>query len=224
MASFATGRRHCAKIEAMDPIVIAAIQSHCIGGGLQVALACDLRIARDDARFGITAVREGSFRASGCGASPATRVLAAPSGWRSPPMSSTRPRRSSGAWSTGSSTREAFEPKISELTGPRADHGVDVDAADEEADQHGVRRPFADFVETYFEYQRQSIDSPEHHAGDGRAPGAPRPSHLAVGNHTGEGVQLGHRGAEPLSENKPTLCASATLWRCTGAIFLAVRD
>jgi enoyl-CoA hydratase/carnithine racemase len=47
------------KIEALDAVVIAAIQSHCIGGGLQVALACDLRIARDDARFGITAVREG---------------------------------------------------------------------------------------------------------------------------------------------------------------------
>src|SRR5436190_11051497 len=47
------------KLEALDPVVIAAIHSHCIGGGLQVALACDLRIARDDARFGITAVREG---------------------------------------------------------------------------------------------------------------------------------------------------------------------
>src|SRR5262249_26099230 len=47
------------KIEAMDPVVIAAIHSHCIGGGLQVALACDLRVARDDARFGITAVKEG---------------------------------------------------------------------------------------------------------------------------------------------------------------------
>ena len=45
------------KIEAMDAIAIAAVQSHCIGGGLQVALACDLRIARDDARFGITAVQ-----------------------------------------------------------------------------------------------------------------------------------------------------------------------
>ena len=39
------------KLEAIDPVVIAAIHSHCIGGGLQVALACDLRIARDDAHL-----------------------------------------------------------------------------------------------------------------------------------------------------------------------------
>ncbi|HXI28420.1 MAG TPA: enoyl-CoA hydratase/isomerase family protein, partial [Vicinamibacterales bacterium] len=47
------------KLEALDAVVIAAVQSHCIGGGLQIALACDLRVARDDARFGVTAVREG---------------------------------------------------------------------------------------------------------------------------------------------------------------------
>ena len=47
------------KIEMLDAVVIAAVHSHCIGGGLQVALAADLRVARDDARFGITAVREG---------------------------------------------------------------------------------------------------------------------------------------------------------------------
>src|SRR5262245_49839063 len=47
------------KLEAMEPIVLAAVHSHCIGGGLQIALACDLRVARDDARFGITAIKEG---------------------------------------------------------------------------------------------------------------------------------------------------------------------
>ena len=47
------------KLETLDPVVVAAIHSHCIGGGLQIALACDLRVARDDARFGITAVEEG---------------------------------------------------------------------------------------------------------------------------------------------------------------------
>jgi enoyl-CoA hydratase/carnithine racemase len=47
------------KLETMDAMVVAAIHSHCIGGGLQLALACDLRVARDDSRFGVTAVREG---------------------------------------------------------------------------------------------------------------------------------------------------------------------
>jgi enoyl-CoA hydratase/carnithine racemase len=47
------------KLETMEPVVIAAVHSHCIGGGLQVALAADLRVAREDARFGVTAVKEG---------------------------------------------------------------------------------------------------------------------------------------------------------------------
>ena len=46
-------------LETMDRIVVAAIQGYCIGGGLQVALACDVRVARDDAVLGLPAVKEG---------------------------------------------------------------------------------------------------------------------------------------------------------------------
>jgi enoyl-CoA hydratase len=38
---------------------IAMIRGFCIGGGLGVALQCDLRIAADDARFGVPAARLG---------------------------------------------------------------------------------------------------------------------------------------------------------------------
>jgi enoyl-CoA hydratase/carnithine racemase len=38
---------------------IAMIRGWCIGGGVGIALACDLRIAADDARFGIPAARLG---------------------------------------------------------------------------------------------------------------------------------------------------------------------
>src|SRR5829696_2753802 len=45
-------------MEAMDKAVIAGIQGYCIGGGLQLAIACDVRIAADDAILGLPAVQE----------------------------------------------------------------------------------------------------------------------------------------------------------------------
>jgi enoyl-CoA hydratase/carnithine racemase len=46
-------------LERMDKVVIAAIHGYCIGGGLQVALASDIRVAATGTRFGLTAVKEG---------------------------------------------------------------------------------------------------------------------------------------------------------------------
>jgi enoyl-CoA hydratase len=39
--------------------VISAINGYCLGGGLQLALACDLRIAAVSAQLGLPAVKEG---------------------------------------------------------------------------------------------------------------------------------------------------------------------
>jgi len=48
-----------AALEGLDKPLIAMIRGYCIGGGLNVANLADLRIAADDARFGIPAAKMG---------------------------------------------------------------------------------------------------------------------------------------------------------------------
>jgi enoyl-CoA hydratase/carnithine racemase len=50
------GRRMAEAIEAMRAVTIAKIHGHCVGGGVVLACACDLRIAADDTRFSIPEV------------------------------------------------------------------------------------------------------------------------------------------------------------------------
>src|SRR5947209_13589690 len=78
---FATWETGVSTLAALDAITIAAVQGYCLGGGLQVALACDLRIATTDAILSIPAVKEGLVAAVGpmrlariIGAGPAKRL------------------------------------------------------------------------------------------------------------------------------------------------------
>src|SRR5437660_3985715 len=56
---FETWERGVTALANLNAITIAAIQGYCLGGGLQLAVACDLLIASTDAIFSIPAVREG---------------------------------------------------------------------------------------------------------------------------------------------------------------------
>jgi enoyl-CoA hydratase/carnithine racemase len=56
---FREARRRLDFRQAMDRCwqpIIAAIRGHCFGGGLEMALACDIRIASEDSRLGLTEV------------------------------------------------------------------------------------------------------------------------------------------------------------------------
>ncbi len=46
-------------IETMDKLVIALMHGYSLGGGVQLGLACDLRIGTPSSKFGLPAAREG---------------------------------------------------------------------------------------------------------------------------------------------------------------------
>jgi enoyl-CoA hydratase len=54
-----------ATLQNCDKPLIAMIRGYCLGGGMNIAVLCDIRIASDDARFGIPAAKMGlGYRAS----------------------------------------------------------------------------------------------------------------------------------------------------------------
>jgi enoyl-CoA hydratase/carnithine racemase len=50
------GRLMAEAVESMRAVTIARIQGHCVGGGVVLAAACDLRVAADTTRFSIPEV------------------------------------------------------------------------------------------------------------------------------------------------------------------------
>lgn len=53
------------RLQTFDKPVLAMIRGYCLGAGLNIANCCDLRIAAEDARFGIPAAKMGlGYRAS----------------------------------------------------------------------------------------------------------------------------------------------------------------
>jgi enoyl-CoA hydratase len=52
-------------VAAITKPTIAAIRGYCVGGGLELALACDMRVAAEDAKLGLAEVRRGLIPGAG---------------------------------------------------------------------------------------------------------------------------------------------------------------
>src|SRR5438445_9809540 len=52
-------------VAAITKPTIAAIRGYCVGGGLEFALACDMRVAAEDAKLGLAEVKRGLIPGAG---------------------------------------------------------------------------------------------------------------------------------------------------------------
>ena len=59
------GSRLCRAVAEAEPLVIAALEGWCVGGGVSLAVACDLRVMAADARFYVPEIERGMNMASG---------------------------------------------------------------------------------------------------------------------------------------------------------------
>lgn len=49
------------RLRDLSAITVAAVRGHCLGGGMELALACDLVVASEDARFGQPEIELGCY-------------------------------------------------------------------------------------------------------------------------------------------------------------------
>ena len=75
------GHETLMRLENTPKLVIAAINGHCVGGGLEIAMACDLRIAKKNAgRMGLAEVNLGVIPGMG-GTQRLPRLVGKPAPW-----------------------------------------------------------------------------------------------------------------------------------------------
>jgi enoyl-CoA hydratase/carnithine racemase len=70
------------RLEDMPKVSLCVLHGYSIGGGLQIGLACDLRLAADDAVLGLGASSHGIIPDGPYCAWPASSVSRAPRSWR----------------------------------------------------------------------------------------------------------------------------------------------
>jgi len=149
-------------LETMDKIVIAGINGYCLGGGLQLALACDIRVASEAAILGLPAVKEclipglATYRLPRfVGMGRAKRLIL------SGENLTAREAEAMGLvdWVV---KPEEFEEKLQEIAGKFLKVASKGAKLSKILTGQAFDLPYPEFLEKYFEFQRQASESEEH--------------------------------------------------------------
>ncbi len=57
--SIEAGHKLFTRLETLDIPVVAAVNGYCLGGGLEIAMCCDIRICSENAKFGLPEINIG---------------------------------------------------------------------------------------------------------------------------------------------------------------------
>jgi enoyl-CoA hydratase/carnithine racemase len=149
--SLADGIQRAARLIEASPVpVVAAIQGYCLGGGLELALACDLRIATEDSSLGFPEVRLGLLPGGG-GTQRAPRLIG-PGRARWMIMSGDRiPAIKAQVWGLVEFVVESLDEGIEQLAGTLADQSPNAlseirQLLDETRDERSDERELAAFL------------------------------------------------------------------------------
>ena len=126
-------------IESAPVPVVAAIHGYCLGGGLEIALACDFRIATRDAQLGFPEVNLGLLPGGG-GTQRAPRLIS-PGRARWLTMSGERiPAETAEAWGLVEFVVDDLDAGIARYVEPLAGQIAARDAPDQAALPRDARR------------------------------------------------------------------------------------
>lgn len=151
------------RLEMLEAITIAKLHGYVLGGGLQIALACDLRVATDTSKHGLPAVLEALIPGSGTwrlprfiGLGRARRMVLTGELMDAPEAQ----RIGLLDWVVPESELDATVTRLTEqvLKGAHTAQGLSKRLV-----TASFHTSFEEVRDMYLEYQARALSAPEHH-------------------------------------------------------------
>lgn len=152
------------KFELMNKVVICSMHGYCIGGGLQLALASDLRIAAASTQFGLPAIKEGLISGMGVWRLPRYVGLGRAKQW----ILSGQMLDAAIAQAIGVLDHVVPDTELPTYVKNIAEHYLSAPWASillsKQLTNRAFDLPFDEFLAEYFAAQTAAMQSADHHA------------------------------------------------------------